>query len=209
MNTVQEMRTKINQEFVTNFWNRMKNPPLSKRVPDSVIWLFSSSGSESILRKAGRGGGGAGRAIPFTSVMTRPRRRGRCVVEIRQNLAFDGSTHDALQLADHVPVFIGHEGERVTCTLGATRASDAMDVGIGGIWHVEVDDVRDAFDIQTAGCNVCRNHDAEVSRLETVQGLFTLSLRAVAVQAGHAMACMGDLTCQFIGTMFGAGKDQH
>ena len=117
--------------------------------------------------------------------------------------------HDAFESADHILVFIGDQSERVACALRAPRASDAMDVGVGGVGHVVVDDVRDAVNVETARRDIGGDHDGEVPGFETVQGLFALSLCAVAMQAGDAMSRVGDLARDLVGAMFGAGEDQH
>lgn len=141
--------------------------------------------------------------------MTGPGRRGRRIVKIGENFTLDGSSHDAFEGPDHVPVFIGDQRERVACPLSASRAADTVDVGVGGVWHVEVDDMRDTFNIETACRDVRGDHDMEVSGLKTVQRLFALSLCAIAVQARDAMPRVCDLTREFIGAMFGAGKDEY
>jgi hypothetical protein len=118
-------------------------------------------------------------------------------------------SHDAFELSDHILIFVCDQGERIACALGASCATDAMDVGIGGVRHVEVDDVRDAFNIKSARRNIGGDHDREVSTFETAEGLLTLSLRAVAVQARDLMSRVCDLACNFIRAMFGAGEDEH
>jgi hypothetical protein len=153
--------------------------------------------------------GGAGRASPFMAFMTRPGRRGSRVVKVGEGLAFDGFSHDTFESADHIPIFIGHQRERVAGAVGASRTTDAMDIGVGGVGHIVVDHVRDALNIETARSNVGGNHDGEVSRFETVQSSFALSLRAVAVQTRDSEPGVRDLPRHFIGAMFGAGKDQH
>ena len=137
------------------------------------------------------------------------RRRGGGVVKVGESLTFDWSSHDAFESPDHVSVFVSDQCERVTRTMCAPRPSDAMDVGIGSVGHVVVDDVRDAFNIEAARRDVGSDHDVEVSLFETVQSLLALSLRAIAVQAGDAMARVRNLPSHFIGAMFCTGEDQH
>ena len=144
--------------------------------------------------------------MPF---VTRSWWRSDRIVEIRERLSFDRSSHDAFERSNHVLIFGRDQCERVACALSAPRATDAVDVGIGSVWHIEVDHMRNTVNIQTTRRNVGGDHDAEVTCLEAVQGLFALSLCAIAVQAGDTMPRVRNLTRQFIGTMFGAGKDQH
>ena len=117
--------------------------------------------------------------------------------------------HDAFECADHVVIFRRDERECVAGALGASRASDAVNISIGGIGHVEVDNVRDAVDIETARRDVGGDHDLEMSRFETVQGALALSLCTVAVQARHSKARVRDLAGDLVGAVFGAREDQH
>ena len=131
------------------------------------------------------------------------------VIKIRERLAFDRSAHYTFESPDHVIVLGRDKGEGIACALSAPRATDAVDVGIGSVWHIEVDHMRNTVNVQTTRRNVGSHHDAKVSCFKAVQGLFALSLRAIAVQAGDAMTCVRDLTSQLIGAMFRAGEDQH
>lgn len=137
------------------------------------------------------------------------RRRGEGVVKVRKIFPFEGLSHDAFERADHLIVLRRDERERVPCTLCASRAADAVDVSVGGVWHVVVDDVGDAFDVEPPRRDIGGDHDAEVSGLESAQCLFALSLRAVAVQTGHAESGMSDLTRNLVSTMLGACEDQY
>ena len=51
----------------------------------------------------------------------------------------------------------------------ASRAADAMDVGVGRVRHVEVDDMRDAFDMQTTHGDIGGNHDVVESASEALE----------------------------------------
>lgn len=69
------------------------------------------------------------------------RRRRMVVVEVWKCLTLEWMSHDALKAPDHVIVFRGDQGERVTGALGASSAADAVDVGVGSVGHIVVDDV--------------------------------------------------------------------
>lgn len=74
--------------------------------------------------------------------------------------------HDLFQRADHIVIIRGDQGEGIAAALCASGTADTMDVGVGGIGHVEVDDVRDAVHIQAAGGDVSGDHDLELSAFE-------------------------------------------
>ena len=141
--------------------------------------------------------------------MSRSRRGGRRVVKVFECDLLERMFHNAFESPYHIAVFISDERERVTRALCASCASNSVNIGIGGIRHVEVDDVRDTVDIETARRDVGCDHDLKVSRFETVQGALALSLCAVAVQARHSETRVRDLPRHFISAMFGARKDQH
>ncbi len=137
---------------------------------DLEIKLLSAPGCQPVLGKARRRMGRARRAVPFMSFVTGPRRRGDRVIKVREDFPFERMSHDALESPDHVVVFGRDKCKSVTGALGAPRAADAMDVGVGGVGHVEVDDMRDAFNIEPAGGNIGGDHDVEVSTLEAAAG---------------------------------------
>src|SRR5690349_23159953 len=143
-----------------------------------------------VLCKTRGCGSGTGRTIPFMPFVTRARWRRDRIVKIWERLLFDRSSHDAFERSNHVFIFGRDQCESVACALSAPGATDAVDVGIGSVWHVEVDHMRNTVNIQTARCNVGGDHDAKMSCFEAVQGLFALSLRAIAMQTSDAMTCM-------------------
>ena len=173
-----------------------------------ILWL-SASRRQPILREPCWRRSRSRRATGISHGVTMPRRRGRRVVEVGEGLAFDGSAHDAFERADHILVFIGDQRERIACALCASRAPDAVDVRVGSVGHVIVNNVRDALNIETARRNVGGDHDVEVPAFETVQGVLALPLCAVAVQARDAMTRVRDLPRHFIGAMFRAREDQN
>jgi hypothetical protein len=144
--------------------------------------------------------------MPF---VTRSWWRSHRIVKIRERLSFDRSSHDAFERSNHVPVFGRDQRERVSCALSAPCPTDAVDVGVGSVWHIEVDHMRNTVNVETTRRNVSSHHDAKVSSFEAMQGLFALSLRAIAVQAGDTMTRVRDLTSQLIGAMFRAGKNKY
>src|SRR5215207_572884 len=156
-----------------------------------------------------RCGSRAGRARHLSSIRSRSRRRGRRVVKLWKNLAFDGCSHDPFENANHVVVFWCYQRERVARALGASCSPNPMDVGISGVWHIVVDDMRDILHIETTCRDIGGNHDGEVSALETAERLLALSLGAIAVQARNAKSRVCNLARNLIGAMFGAREDQH
>ena len=138
----------------------------------------------------------------------RPGRSGSLVIEIGQGQFGQRFPHDSLKCPNHVVVFRCDQCESVAGAFRAPGAPDAVDVGVGGIGHVEVDHVRDALHIQAARGDVGGDHDLVSAVLEALECGLTLSLRAVAVQAGDVEAGARDLLGNTVGAVFGAGEDQ-
>src|SRR5215213_10442468 len=160
--TLQENRIKINKTL------EQKSRFSEKRDADSVGTLFSASWCETVPPVVIGSRSWARGTIPFMSFVTRSRGRGNSVVKICERFPLDRSTHNSFECPNHVIIFRSNQCERVTCTLSASGAADAMDVGIGSVWHVEVDHVRNAVDVQTARRNVRGDHDAEVPCFEAM-----------------------------------------
>ena len=68
------------------------------------------------------------------------------------------------------------EGEGIACALSAACAPNAVDVGIGGVGHIVVDDVRNGFNIQPARGNIGGDHDVVMSAFEPFERGLPLTL---------------------------------
>ncbi len=102
-----------------------------------------------------------------------------------------------------------NQGESVAVTLGTARPADPVNVGIDGVRHIVVDDMRDAFHIQATCGDIGRNHDLIVAALETTERRLALTLSTIAVQARHPVTKASDLLRQARGTMLGAGEHKY
>src|SRR5204863_8647313 len=59
-----------------------------------------------------------------------------------------------LDRGDRLAVFGRRQGQRAAGSAGAPGAADAVDVILGVVWHVEIEDVAEALDIEAARRNV-------------------------------------------------------
>ena len=116
--------------------------------------------------------------------------------------------HDAFKGPDHAVVFRCDKREGVTQVVCPTGAADTMDVGISGIGHVEVDDVRDAFHVQAACGNVRGNHDLMLTTPEAFQRGLPLPLGPIAVKTRDAMSGAVQLLRELLRSILGASEDQ-
>ena len=67
---------------------------------------------------------------------------------------------------------------------GARGAADAVDILLGNVGQVEVDDMGDARDVDPARGDVGRDQDRRLAGLEGGDGALALGLRLVAVDRG-------------------------
>ena len=127
----------------------------------------------------------------------------------RQLHLLDALLGDALDDAQHVPLARAHEQDRVAAAAGAAGAADAMDVGLGVVRNVVVDDVRDALDVEAARGDVGRDQDVDLAVLEPRDGLLALALLHVAVQRGRGEAARLEALRELDGLDLGAHEHQH
>ena len=131
------------------------------------------------------------------------------VVEALQLAAMEVLTDDTLEAAEFAKVFARDEGDSGASGERTASTTDTMDVVFELVREVEVEDVGDAVDIDTARGNVGRDEHANLSVLEGLQGTLTLALRTVGVDGGTADVFTLELTADAIGTMFGPRKDEY
>jgi hypothetical protein len=88
----------------------------------------------------------AGRAVrdglrPTRRGLVELGRGGHVVIESFDNLARQTVFHNFFEFAHHVGVFGRDQGEGIAGSFGPACPSDTVDIGVGGVRHVEVDDV--------------------------------------------------------------------
>jgi hypothetical protein len=128
---------------------------------------------------------------------------------VLEGAALDRAAHHLLQRL-HVRLVVGRdEADRVADGLRASRPSDAMDVILGVHREIEVDHVRDPFDVDAARRDVGGDEHAGPPSLERVQRGGALALRAIGVQRRGDDAVLLQLARDLVGAVFGAREDQH
>ena len=102
----------------------------------------------------------------------------------------------------------GDERDADAAAPGAARAADAVDVALAILRRVEVDDVRDAVDVDPARCDVGRDERCDVAGLKARECLLALTLRLVAVHREGGLALAGKTLDEAIGAALGAHEDE-
>src|SRR6185437_4949764 len=101
--------------------------------------------------------------------------------------AVDGTERDVLadelgDRRDEAAVFGSGQREGAPLTARPPGTPDAVDIVLGMNGHVEIEDVRQALDVETAGRDVARHEQANLALLEALQRLGALGLRHVAME---------------------------
>ena len=115
----------------------------------------------------------------------------------RRRPARDLVADELLDPADRFGILSGRQRDRDARHARAAGAADAMDVIVGLPRHVEIDDVADAFDVETAGRDVGGDEDRDLVILEAIElgdaiGLVHVALDLADREAG-ALQAAGEL----------------
>ena len=92
---------------------------------------------------------------------------------------------------------------------GAPGAPDAVDVGLGIVRHVVVDDVADALDVEPARGDVGGHDDLDLAVAQAPDDAFALRLVHVAVHRLRRVAARLQPLGQLGRADLGADEDQH
>ena len=105
----------------------------------------------------------------------------RGVIEVRNGHARQTPPDDPLDVREAALFFWRDERERRPCRLRAAGAAYAMHVVVGVGRNVEVHDVPEASDVDSAGGDIGRHQHPVLAALEASECLSSLRLRPIAV----------------------------
>jgi len=103
----------------------------------------------------------------------------------------------------------GEEGDRQALGAEATGSAHAMEVGVGAVGHVVVDDDVDALDVDAACDEVGRDEDALVTLLERFVPRQALLLRHAAVDGDGRKVALGEELVEVRAALHGLDEDDH
>ena len=92
---------------------------------------------------------------------------------------------------------------------GATRATDAVHVGLVVVGALVVDDVRDVVDVDAACCDVGGDEHVDLSGAELLECLLACHLTEVAVDGADGETALGEVVCDLLGGALGAREDHR
>ena len=137
------------------------------------------------------------------------KQRGIAVIEILQLHARDFLADESFDGKNVGCIFGNHDGKGVAAVFRAARAPDAMDVVLGMLRDVVVDDMADVRDVQSARGDVGGDEHLEFTFTKTFQRLLAFLLRAVGMQNGHRMIRALEQTCNAIRAVLCAAENEH
>ena len=115
----------------------------------------------------------------------------------------------AFDIAQVIALVHAHQRHRFALVAGAAGTADAVHVIFRNIRQLEVHDVRQLVDVETARGDVRRHQHFDHTLLEIRQRLGARTLALVAVNGGGADAIFAKLIGETVGAVFGAHEHQH
>ena len=77
--------------------------------------------------------------------------------------------------------------EEMALFTGAARAANAMDIILGALRKIKVNDQLNAFDINTAGGNIRGHQNPITSIFKTFESIPALTKRTIGMQLGYSV----------------------
>src|SRR5215212_3348876 len=144
-------------------------------------------------------------APPLPGPPYRPRRRRReaGLGELRVEVEVPGDPADLRRLVAH------HEGDAHPSAPRAAGPPDPVYVAVAIRGCVEVDDVRDVVDVESARGDVGRDQGLDLAGLEPGQRPLALTLRLVAVHRDRVDRLRAQALDQAVGTPLRAYEDER
>jgi hypothetical protein len=112
---------------------------------------------------------------------------------------------NSTKVADLIP---RDEGNSVTSSLCPARSADAVNVVFREGGDIEIYDVGDACDIDSAGGDIRSNHNAVISAFEAIHCAFPLALVTTRVDSHGDNVSSFKVALNFVCAVLGAGEDQ-
>ena len=111
---------------------------------------------------------------------------------------------DGLHMAG---IFGDHQCERIASRLHATSAPDAVNVILGMLRDIVVDDMADIGDVQAASGNIRGDQHFVPPITKAAQSLLAFALRSVGMKDSDGVVVAFEQMGDAVGAVFGAAKD--
>lgn len=114
----------------------------------------------------------------------------------------------ALDIAQVNPLVTRTKGYSLTRGSCAGGAADTMDIGLRHVRQIEIDNMADAINVDTARGNIGCDQQFRMSGAECFQRTFALGLRLVAMDGLSGKTGSAQIFHNAISAMFGAAEDE-
>src|SRR5439155_21719927 len=102
-------------------------------------------------------------------------------------------------------------GDRIGAPIAAcaSRTPDPMDVILGMVRHVEIENVGQALDVEATRGHIAADQKPDLAVSETLQRLGPLRLDHIAMQRRHVEAVLGERAVENVHVALAVAKDQR
>ncbi len=123
----------------------------------------------------------------------------------------DGDTlrDELLDISEVLFLFSITEGDSDTTSTCPACASDAVDIGLGDIRELEIDDMRELIDIDPTCRDIGRDEDTDFFVLESCECCLAIILGFIAMDSFRWYTCEIEVFHDFIGSMFCPREDKY
>src|SRR5262249_18655655 len=119
----------------------------------------------------------------------------------------DALLDQPLDVAQIGALLAGAEGDGNAARPGTRGAADAVDIALGLVRQLEIDDMAHAVDIDAARRDIGRDEDARLSGTEIVESPLPRALRLVAMNRLGRDARLGEALGEAVRAMLRPGED--
>jgi hypothetical protein len=137
------------------------------------------------------------------------RGRGRVVIETFGALPHYAATNESFKRAQRSVILWGDKADRVANGMGATGASDAMNIILRVHRKIVVHHMRDSIHVNATRGDVGRDEDTDGAGLEILQRAHQLVLRTIGMNGARFDSTAFQTACDPVGSVFCARENEH
>jgi hypothetical protein len=137
------------------------------------------------------------------------RRSSRIVIESFRPLPHNAATNETFERAQRSLIFRGDKADRIADGMGATGASNAMDIILRVHRKIVVHHVRNPIHIDAARGNVSGDQDTDRAGFEVLQRAEALVLRAIGMDGFRFDSTAFKTAGNAVGPVFCACKNEN
>ena len=136
-------------------------------------------------------------------------RSSRVVIEAFRSFPHNTATNESFERAQRSVILRGDKADRVANGMGATRASDAMNIILRVHRKIVVHHMRDSIHVNATRGDVGRDEDTDGAGLEILQRAEPLVLRTIGMNGARFDSTAFQTARDPVGSVFCARENQH